>query len=81
MRSAPVQKNTILSIAVAHTCNDMYMNLIPVLMPFLVAAGFGVEVVAFAISVFTFTSSLVQPVLGYLVDRKNQRWMMYVGTV
>jgi len=81
MNPAPIQKNTIISVSVAHVLNDMYMNLIPVLLPFLVAARFKLEVVAFAISTFTFTSSLLQPVLGYLVDQKNQRWMVYVGTL
>lgn len=60
--------------------NDWYMNIIPILTPFLIAAGFGIGEVSFAISAFTITSSLSQPLVGYMVDRKNQSWMIYVGT-
>lgn len=47
----------------------------------MVAAGLGVSKGAFLISAFTITSSLLQPVSGYLVDQKNQRWMVYAGTL
>ncbi len=71
----------IASLSLAHLLNDWYMNYIPTLLPFLVMAGLGVSKGAFLISAFTITSSLLQPVFGYLVDQKNQRWMVYVGTV
>lgn len=61
--------------------NDWYMNYIQTLLPFLMAAGLGVSKGAFLISAFTITSSLLQPVFGYLVDQKNQRWMVYAGTL
>jgi FSR family fosmidomycin resistance protein-like MFS transporter len=61
--------------------NDFYMNYIQTLLPFLVAAGLGVSKGAFLISAFTVTSSVLQPVFGYLVDQKNQRWLVYVGTI
>ncbi|OPY89162.1 MAG: Fosmidomycin resistance protein [Syntrophaceae bacterium PtaU1.Bin231] len=70
----------IFSLSLAHMLNDWYMNYIQTLLPFLVAAGLGVSKGAFLISAFTITSSLLQPVFGYLVDQKNQRWMVYVGT-
>ncbi|HBV98660.1 MAG TPA: MFS transporter [Desulfotomaculum sp.] len=57
------------------------MNYTQTLLPFLVAAGLGVSKGAFLISAFTITSSLLQPVSGYLVDQKNQRWMVYAGTL
>lgn len=71
----------IASLSLAHLLNDWYMNYIQTLLPFLVAAGMGVSKGAFLISVFTITSSLLQPVFGYLVDQKNQRWMVYAGTL
>lgn len=71
----------IFSISLAHLINDWYMNYIQTLLPFLVAAGLGVGKGAFLISAFTITSSLLQPVFGYLVDQKNQRWMVYLGTL
>lgn len=61
--------------------NDGYSNYVQILLPFLVASGMGVSKGAFLISAFTFTSSVLQPVSGYLVDQKNQRWLVYVGTL
>lgn len=80
MPTSTIRKDIVYSISLAHMLNDWYMNLIPILTPFLVAAGFGIKEVSFAISAFTITSSLSQPVIGYMVDRKNQSWMIYVGT-
>ncbi|HAG10667.1 MAG TPA: MFS transporter [Desulfotomaculum sp.] len=57
------------------------MNYIQTLLPFMVAAGLGISKGAFLISAFTITSSILQPVLGYLTDQKSQRWMVYVGTL
>jgi FSR family fosmidomycin resistance protein-like MFS transporter len=74
-------KGKIASLSLAHLFNDWYMNYIQTLLPFLVMSGLGVSKGAFLISAFTITSSLLQPVFGYLVDQKNQRWMVYVGTI
>ena len=74
-------KGKVFSLSLAHLFNDWYMNYIQTLLPFMVAAGLGVSKGAFLISAFTITSSLLQPVSGYLVDQKNQRWMVYVGTL
>ncbi len=81
MTTAPIQKGKIISISLAHMFNDWYMNFIQTLLPFLTAAGLGIGKTAFLISAFTTTSSLLQPVFGYLVDQKNQRWMVYAGTI
>jgi FSR family fosmidomycin resistance protein-like MFS transporter len=40
-----------------------------------VVAGLGISKGAFLVSAFTLTSSVLQPVFGYLVDQKNQRWL------
>ena len=71
----------IVLISFAHLVNDWYMNYIQTLLPFLVMAGLGVAKGAFLISAFTITSSLLQPFFGYLVDQKNMRWLVFVGTV
>lgn len=68
-------------LSLAHMLNDCYMNYIQTLLPFMIAAGLAVSKGAFLIATFTFTSSVVQPLFGYLVDRKNQRWLVYAGTV
>ncbi|MGC9964953.1 MAG: hypothetical protein ABSE08_06080 [Syntrophobacteraceae bacterium] len=81
MATSTVQKGQILSISIAHMFNDWYMNFIQTLLPFIVALGMGIGKAAFLISAFTTTASILQPVFGYLVDQKNQRWMVYIGRV
>lgn len=71
----------ILSISLAHLVNDWYMNYLQTLLPFLIAAGMSVSRGAFLVSAFTITSSLLQPLSGYLVDQKNQRWLVHAGTL
>jgi len=78
---ATPHKGKIFAISLAHLFNDWYMNYIQTLLPFMIATGLGVSKGAFLISAFTITSSLLQPVFGYLVDQKNQRWMVYAGTI
>ena len=75
------KKGKIYSFSLAHLVNDWYMNYIQTLLPFMVAAGLSISKGAFLVSAFTISSSLLQPVFGYLVDQKNQRWMVYVGTM
>lgn len=47
----------------------------------MVAGGLAVSKGAFLVSAFTITSSLLQPITGYLVDQKSQKWLVYVGTL
>lgn len=70
----------IAALSLAHLINDSYMNLIQTLLPFFVAAGLGIGRGAFLVSAFTTTSSILQPIFGYLADRHGQRWIVYVGT-
>ncbi|MGD0278688.1 MAG: MFS transporter [Smithella sp.] len=81
MNTKSPDKGKIFSISIAHLFNDWYMNYVQTLLPFMVAAGLGVGKGAFLVSAFMITSSLLQPVFGYLVDQKNQRWMVYAGTL
>ena len=74
-------KGKIFTLSFAHLLNDWYMNYIQTLLPFLIMAGLSVSKGAFLVSAFTITSSIVQPIFGYWVDNKNQRWMVYVGTM
>lgn len=73
---------TLSVLSIAHLINDMYNNFLPQLLPIIVAtAGFSVTKASSLVAAFTITSSLVQPVFGYLVDQKNQRWLVFVGTL
>lgn len=81
MKTVSTNRGKIFTVSLAHLFNDWYMNYIQTLLPFMVAAGLGLSKGAFLISAFTITASLLQPVFGYLVDQKNQRWLVYVGTI
>ncbi|WP_018086128.1 MFS transporter [Desulfurispora thermophila] len=82
MQNAKPGRVTLGVLSVAHLINDMYNNFLPQLLPVLVAtAGFTVTKASSLVSAFTITSSLLQPLFGYLVDQKNQRWLVFVGTL
>lgn len=69
-------------LSLAHLINDGYTNIIPQLIPFLIAArSFSVSDGAALVAAFSICSSLSQPVFGYLVDQKGQRWLVYIGTL
>jgi len=77
----PGRKRKVFYLSLAHLFNDWYMNFLQTLLPFLVAAGMGLGRGAFLVAAFMFTSSVLQPLLGYWVDRHHQRWLVYVGTL
>lgn len=82
MSSYHIKKRPFSALFIAHLINDMYANFLPQLIPFLIAArGYSVSAGAALIAAFTITSSLVQPVFGWLVDRRGQRWLVFTGTL
>ncbi len=70
-------------LAVSHLLNDLYSNYLPQLLPFLMLAmpGFTITKAAILTSVFSITSSLIQPAFGYFVDTMGKRWLVHVGTL
>ncbi|AFK87368.1 MULTISPECIES: MFS transporter [Thermoanaerobacterium] len=81
MTIVKTNKTKLFILSLSHMVNDYYMNFIQTLMPFLIAAGLSAGKAGFLVSVFTITSSLIQPIIGYIVDVKNQKWFVYVGTL
>lgn len=78
-----IQYSKIGVLSVAHTMNDLYSNYLPQLFPFLIvlSPGFTATRAAILISAFTITSSFVQPLFGYFLDRRGKRWLVHVGTL
>ena len=78
-----IQYSKIGVLSVAHTLNDLYSNYLPQLFPFLVvlSPGFTATRATILVSAFTLTSSLIQPMFGYFLDRKGKRWLVHVGTL
>jgi MFS transporter, FSR family, fosmidomycin resistance protein len=78
-----IQFSKIGVLSLAHMLNDMYSNYLPQLLPFLVILmpGFTATRAAILVSSFTISSSFVQPVFGFFLDRIGKRWLVYVGTL
>ncbi|AET68928.1 arabinose efflux permease family protein [Desulfosporosinus orientis DSM 765] len=78
----PIEYSTIGVLSLAHMLNDMYSNYLPQMLPFLVAAtGLSATRAAILVSAFTISSSFIQPLFGYFLDRQGKRWLVHVGTI
>ncbi|MDR3542309.1 MAG: MFS transporter [Desulfosporosinus sp.] len=78
-----IQYSKIGILSLAHMLNDVYSNFLPQMLPFLVVLtpGFTATRAAILVSAFTITSSLIQPLFGYFLDRQGKRWLVHVGTL
>lgn len=78
-----IQYSKIGVLSFAHMLNDLYSNYLPQMLPFLIALtpGFTATRAAILVSAFTITSSLVQPLFGFFLDRQGKRWLVHVGTL
>ena len=77
-----IDYSTIGVLSLAHMLNDMYSNYLPQMLPFLVAAtALSTTRAAIVVSAFTISSSFVQPLFGYFLDRQGKRWLVHVGTL
>jgi FSR family fosmidomycin resistance protein-like MFS transporter len=70
-------------LSLAHMFNDFYANYLPQMIPFLAISmtGFNATKATVLTATFTITSSLVQPIFGFWLDRHGKRWLVYVGTL
>ncbi|UOO37613.1 MFS transporter [Oscillospiraceae bacterium CM] len=82
-QSQQIKYSKIGVLALAHLLNDFYSNFLPQLIPFLAVlfVGFTATQASILVSAFTISSSLIQPVFGFLLDRQGKRWLVYIGTV
>ena len=82
-KNSQIQFPQIGVLSFAHLLNDMYSNYLPQMLPFLIAvnSGFTATRAAILVSAFTVTSSLIQPVFGFFLDRQGKRWLVHVGTL
>lgn len=82
-KGSQIQYSKIGILSFAHMLNDLYSNYLPQMLPFLIAItpGFTATRAAILVSTFTITSSLVQPLFGFFLDRQGKRWLVHVGTL
>jgi FSR family fosmidomycin resistance protein-like MFS transporter len=70
----------ILLLALGHCVTDVNQGSLPALLPFLKAAhNLSYEAVGTIVLTANLTSSIVQPLFGYLSDRSARRWLLPVG--
>jgi FSR family fosmidomycin resistance protein-like MFS transporter len=70
-------KLRILVLSLGHMVNDSYSNVVPPLLPLLQQTyGLTYALSGFIMTVFTITSSVIQPVFGYIADRHGRRWLI-----
>jgi FSR family fosmidomycin resistance protein-like MFS transporter len=66
----------------SHLADDLNQSFLPALLPFLVLSrGYTNEAAAFLVLAANLASSVVQPGIGYLADRKSIPWMIPIGMV
>ncbi len=64
-------------LSLGHMMNDSYSNVIPPLLPMLQAAfALNYAMSGFIMTVYTVTSSIIQPAFGYIADRHGRRWLI-----
>ena len=82
-KKSQIEYSKIGVLSFAHMLNDLYSNYLPQMLPFLIAVhpGFSATRAAILVSSFTVTSSLIQPVFGFFLDREGKRWLVHIGTL
>lgn len=67
----------LLSLALGHFVVDLNANLLPVMLPFVRASlGLSYAETGLIMTAFSLSSSLAQPVCGYIADRVGSRWLV-----
>ncbi|HEX3002226.1 MAG TPA: MFS transporter [Methanoregula sp.] len=65
-------KNTITGLAAAHMITDIYMPVLPAILPLLIAQnGYSYLTAGLLVTAYNITSSFTQPVVGWLSDRRG----------
>ena len=65
-------KNTITGLAAAHMVTDIYMPVLPAILPLLILNnGYSYLAAGLLVTAYNITSSFTQPVLGWLSDTKG----------
>ena len=69
-------------LSLGHMVNDSYSNVIPPLLPLLQTAyNLTYTLSGVIMTVYTITSSVIQPVFGYIADRHGRRWLIALSVL
>ena len=68
--------------SLGHFIIDLYMNLLPPILPLISRnMGLSLALAATVLSAKSITSSFLQPYLGYLIDQKQNKWLLPVSVL
>jgi len=67
------------ALGLAHASNDTYASFLPPLLPLLIEKLSLSKTEAGLIAFLSTSPALLQPVIGYVADRKDLRWMVILG--
>jgi FSR family fosmidomycin resistance protein-like MFS transporter len=78
-----IKKNIqLIAVSIGHFTNDFYMNLIPpILYIFTEEMGLTLTQQAFIVTVLTLSSTLLQPIIGYFLDKIGKASMLTYGII
>jgi FSR family fosmidomycin resistance protein-like MFS transporter len=77
-----MRKLPITLIVLGHAVVDASQNILPVVLPLLQARfGLSYSQVGMAAALLTISSSMIQPVFGWISDRRGTQWFMPAGIV
>jgi FSR family fosmidomycin resistance protein-like MFS transporter len=75
-----VDYKSIALLSAAHMCDDINQGVIPAMLPFFIAAyHLTYAAAAGLVLAQTLSSSVVQPLFGWLADRRSSPWLIPVG--
>ncbi|MCD1294590.1 MFS transporter [Methanocella sp. CWC-04] len=75
-------KFRIFILALGHFITDCYANMVPPLLPLLRSAyDLSYAASGMIMTVFTVTSSIIQPVFGYYADKHGKRWLVALSVI
>lgn len=79
---AGIDRRAIATLAVGHACVDTAQGAVPALLPFLIRdRGWSYGATAALVLAMTASSSLLQPLFGWLADRRSLSWLLPGGVV
>lgn len=82
MSDQKFDKLRVLVLSLGHMVNDSYSNVVPALLPLLIKTyNWSYALSGSIMTVFTFTSSIIQPIFGYYSDRHGRRWMVALSVL
>ncbi|CAJ36102.1 MFS transporter [Methanocella arvoryzae] len=70
----------VMLLALGHFTVDVYANLLPPLLPvFYIMYSLNDTAISLLTAVFSVTSTLIQPVFGYIADKYGKKWIAALG--